>query len=427
MPAFSTAVFAARLLVLALLMGAALPAAETSVRRFTLGGPARDGFTSVAPTDVYRADPGFGYEAGQAPAANSAASLFSVNVPSGNHRVTVVLGGDRAAETTVKAESRRLMLERVATQAGEHATRTFIVNTRNAALRPPDANAPGGSTVILNDREAGSYTWDDRLTLEFTGETAAVQSVVIEPVDVPVLYLVGDSTVTDQRFEPGASWGQMITRFLRPEVAVANHAESGETLKSFLTGLRLAKVLETLKAGDWLFIEFGHNDQKKQWPQTYADADTTYRSYLRTYIAEARLRGANPVLITSVQRRDFDAQGRIRNTHGSYPDAVRAVAREENVPLIDLERASIALYEALGPSRAPLAFSNGGRDATHHNSYGAYELAKAVAQAFKQSGLPLAQFVSDDFSGYDPSAPADPSAFALPASPQRTELAPRGF
>lgn len=402
-------------------------AATAFPQRYQLAGPAEPGFTAVSPGDDYQRERGYGYEAGFAPTSERAASLFSILVPEGNHRVTVVLGGPRAAVTTVKAESRRLLLESIVTAPGERVTRTFIVNVRTSALRPPDANAPGGTRVILNDRESGSFTWDERLTLEFSGDSAAVQQVSVEPAEVPVIYLVGDSTVTDQRFEPGASWGQMIPRFLRPEVAVANHAESGETLKSFLTGLRLAKVLETLKPGDWLFIQFGHNDQKAQWPQTYAEAATTYRSYLRAYIAEARLRGAHPVLVTSVQRRDFDAQGRIRNTHGAYPEAVRAVGREEGVPVIDLERASIALYEALGPGRAPLAFSNGGRDATHHNSYGAYELAKSFAQALRDAGLPLASFLTADFSGYVPTQPADPAAFTLPPSPQRSDLAPRGF
>ena len=404
----------------------AAPAAADPLR-FQFSGVAAAGFTTVTRDDAYDTQRGYGYEPGFTPTADRAGSLFSVAVAEGNHRVTVVLGGAQSAVTTVKAESRRLMLEQVATAAGERITHSFIVNVRTPALRPPDLNAPGGNRVVLNDRESGSYTWDDRLTLEFAGERAAVERVIIEPVDVPVIYLVGDSTVTDQRFEPGASWGQMIPRFFRPELAVANHAESGETLKSFLTGLRLAKVLETLKRDDWLFIQFGHNDQKAQWPQTFADAATTYRSYLRTYIAEARLRGAHPVLVTSVQRRNFDPEGRIRNTHGAYPDAVRAVAREEGVPVIDLERASIALYEALGPSQAPLAFSDGGRDATHHNSYGAYELAKGFAQALRDAGLPLAAALSDDFTGYRPAQPADPAAFSLPASPQRSDLAPRGF
>ncbi|MBW7896625.1 MAG: rhamnogalacturonan acetylesterase, partial [Opitutaceae bacterium] len=146
----------------------------------------------------------------------------------------------------------------------------------------------------------------------------------------------------------------------------------------------------------------------------------------RTYIAEVRLRGATPVLVTSVQRRTFDAQGKITNSHGDYPQAVRAVAAEQNVALIDLHRMSTALYEALGPERAPLAFAADGKDATHHNNYGAYELAQCVAQGIRDAGLPLAEALADDFTGFDPAQPDDPAAFALPASPHHSGLRPRG-
>src|SRR5690606_27523238 len=122
--------------------------------------------------------------------------------------------------------------------------------------------------------------WDEKLTLEFNGSSPQVRSITLEKVDVSTIYLVGDSTVTDQAYEPAASWGQMFPRFFEGDIAIANHAESGETLKSFITSFRFAKVLETIKAGDYLFVQFGHNDQKQQWPQTYVAADTTYQDYL---------------------------------------------------------------------------------------------------------------------------------------------------
>lgn len=413
-----------RLFLFALLAGTV---GNVSAQRFSFEPVAPADFVAVTADLVWSAERGFGYEPDAGPGTGGPV-LFSIRLAEGSYRVTVLLGGEAASETTVKTESRRLMLERIPVAAGAVVERSFLVNVRTPALKPPEPNAPGGTTVVLNDRETGSFTWDDRLTLEFIGDRAAVRSVVVEPAPTaPTIYLVGDSTVTDQRFEPGASWGQMLPRFLRSDIVVANHAESGETLKSFLTGLRFAKVLETLKSGDWLLIQFAHNDQKKQWPQTYADAATTYRSYLRTYIAEARLRGANPVLVTSVQRRNFTADGKIRDTLEEYPEAVRAVAAETGTPVIDLERASIALYEVLGPELAPLAFSNGGRDATHHNNYGAYVLAHAVAQAFREQDLPLAQHLTEDFAPLDPRQPPDPRAFTLPASRQRSDVTPRGF
>ncbi|HEY8994508.1 MAG TPA: rhamnogalacturonan acetylesterase [Lacunisphaera sp.] len=397
-------------------ISALVSAAEPASRTFDL-----------ATETTFTSERGHGFDLGTAPNAKGKPFFFSVSVPEGNHRVAVTFGGTAAASAnTVKAESRRLMIENLRTAPGETVTRSFIVNVRNSTVPPPEKNAPGGSAVVLNEREQGSLTWDDKLTLEFNGSAPAVRSISVEPVNVPTVYLLGDSTVTDQRFEDGASWGQMLTRFLRPEIAVANHAESGETMKSFITGLRLAKVLAQLKAGDWVFVQFGHNDQKKQWPQTYVEAGTTYQAYLKTFIAEVRLRGASPVLVTSPQRRNFGPDGKIRNTHGDYPAAVRTVAAAENVPLIDLEAASRAFYEALGPDRAPVAFSDGGKDITHHNNYGAYELAKIVVQGIRNAHLPLEAFVVEDFTGFDPAKPDNPATFNIPASPLKSSEKPRG-
>jgi len=383
--------------------------------------------TTLTAADVFTPERGYGFDLGTAPEASGKPFYFSAAVPEGNWRVTVTFGDPTvASDNTVKAESRRLMVERVTTAPGEFVTCTFIVNVRNRTLPPPVKNAPGGSSVLTNEREEGSFTWDDKLTLEFNGTAPKVRALGFEPADVPTIYLAGDSTVTDQRWEDGASWGQMLTRFFKPDIAVANHAESGETLKSFVTGLRLAKVLSHLRAGDWLFIQFGHNDQKQQWPQTYVAAHTTYKAWLRTYIAEARERGATPVLVTSTQRRNFDAQGRIINTHGDYPQAVREVAAEEKVALVDLEAMSRSLYEALGPEHSPRLFANGGKDATHHNNLGAYLLARCVVQSLRNAGDPLTRHLVADLPPLDPAHPGNPDDFRLPVSPLRSTVTPRG-
>ncbi len=382
--------------------------------------------TKINSANPFTPERGYGFDLSTAPGSDNKPFFFSVTLPEGNYRVNVTFGDKTtASDNTVKAESRQLMLERVETKAGEFATRDFMVNVRNPHVPPPEKNAPGGSAVQLNDREKDLLRWDDKLTLEFNGSAPRVAGVEIERVDVPTVFLTGDSTVTDQGYEPGASWGQMLPRFLHG-VAVANHAESGETMKSFISGLRLAKVVSQIKAGDYWFIQFGHNDEKKNWPQTYVEARSTYKAYLRVFIAEAQLRGAIPVLVTSMQRRNFDPAGKIRNTHGDYPEAVREVAAEQKVALIDLERMSVAFYEALGPEKSPLAFSAGGRDITHHDNYGAYELAKCVVQGIREANLPLAKTISSDFSSFDPAHPDSPESFALPASPQHSNVAPRG-
>lgn len=377
-----------RLLIGMLLFG--MVASADPLWRFSFApGEVTPGLISVAPDAVFSRDRGYGFEP-------NSARLFSAVLPEGDYLVTVVLGGD----TTVRAESRRLMLS--PTMPG--ATQRFVVNVHSRTLPAPPLNAPGGSEVRLYPREMGMYDWDDKLTLEFGG--SAPKSLQIEAVSVLRVFLLGDSTVTDQPEPPYASWGQMLPVFFGPTIAVANYAERGETLKSFLAELRLDKVLSQMRPGDWAFIQFGHNDEKSQWPQTYAAAETTYRAYLRAYIAEIRRLGAHPVLVTPVERRNFDTAGHIVPSHGAYPDAVRAIAAEEGVPLIDLNAMSIAFYEALGSQRTPLAFAPG--DMTHHNAYGAYELARAVTQAIKDDLPALSAHLKPGLAPFDPHRPDRP-------------------
>jgi lysophospholipase L1-like esterase len=380
------------------------------------------GHLRVARDAAYDAATGHGFE----PSPAGGPFLFSIAVPEGDYRVTLELGGKAASDTTVKAESRRLMAERVVTKPGKTMTVELVVNVRAPVLTAPPRNAPGGVRVLLNPHEEGAYDWDDKLTLEFCGPAPAVRRLRVEPVTVPVVYLAGDSTVTDQRFEPAASWGQMLPRFFRPDVSIANHAESGETLKSFLFEHRLDKLLSRIKPGDWLLIQFGHNDQKANWPQTYVEAATTYRDYLKAYIGEARRRGAMPVLVTSMHRRKFDAAGKIVNTLGDYPDAVRAVGQETGVPVIDLQTMSAAFYEALGTDHAWKAFNDGGKDATHHNNYGAYVLARCVAAGIGARVPDLAAHLRDDLPPFDPDRPPSPDTFVLAASAVHSTEAPRG-
>lgn len=411
----------------------AAPSPAPTAHQFSFGtAPAAPGFTAVSIAEPFTTDRGHGFEPASSvtftPTAVTSEKpfLFSVALPEGNYRVTVTTPAD-PAPLTIKSESRRLMVE--ASRAARHE---FIVNTRNAKVAPPPLNAPGNDHVELNNRENSPtsglvYHWDDKLTLEFTGPHPSLSTLTIAPApDVPTLFVAGDSTVTDQPREPGASWGQMLPRWFKPAIAVANHAESGETMKSFITELRLDKILSVLKRGDFLLLQFGHNDSKANWPQTYAEAGTTYNAYLKVFIAEARRRGATPILVSPVQRRQFGPDGKIRNSHGDYPAAVAQVAKEENVPFIDLAAISATFYETLGPEKSPLAFSAGGRDVTHHNNYGAYELAKAVVAGLRTQVPALAPLITADFPGFDPTHPDDPATFALAASPGRTTQAPRG-
>jgi lysophospholipase L1-like esterase len=394
---------------------AAMLMATSPVLGFDLEPPKRATGRIVVTADKPYETGGFGYE----PVRRGKEFLFSAAVPEGNYRVTVRVGG----HVTIKAESRRLMLRDITTKPGQYVTASFVVNVRNAQLAPPPANAPGGSQVKLKSREAGSYTWDDKLTLEFLGDPR-VASIDIEPVTAPTVFLAGDSTVTDQRSEPAASWGQMLTALFEPNVAIANHAESGETLKSFVTELRFDKLLSQIKAGDWLLIQFGHNDQKAQWPQTYADPNLTYPAWLRTYVAEARRRGAHPVFVTSPERRNYDG-GKVRRTLAEYAAAARKVAHEEKVPVLDLQERTVTLYEALGEAKAATLFNDGGADRTHHNNSGAWFLARAVAAEIASQVPDLAVHLKPAARRFDAARP-DLGEGAIAPSLAESDIRPAG-
>jgi lysophospholipase L1-like esterase len=269
--------------------------------------------------------------------------------------------------------------------------------------------------VHLKPREQTNewWAWDEKLTIEFNGQNPSLRSLQIEPVKVPTIYLLGDSTVCDQSAEPWNSWGQMFTGFLKPEIAVANHAESGETIGNSLRAQRFEKVFSLMKKDDYLFIQFGHNDMKERTE----GALETYKSNMNKVVERTRSLGGTPVLVTSMERKG----GVEAPTLKGYPDAVREAAKEENCALIDLNTMSLVFYKALGAD-LDKAF----QDPTHHNNYGSYELAKCVVEGIRQSKLPLAKFIVNDFKGFDPAHPDSPEKFEMAVSPKSSAAKPLG-
>lgn len=350
--------------------------------------------------------------------------------PEGAYELTIEFGADDAdSVTTVKAESRRLLALAVAVPRGRRETRRYLVDVR----RPEFA----GGRVAINVREKGSATWDDALSLEFLGSTARARLVSVRPADPAVkrVFLAGDSTVCDQAFEPYAGWGQALPLFFGPEAVVANHAESGRTLRSFRGEGRLDKILSQLRAGDFVLIQFGHNDQKEKGPGV--GAFTTYAERLREQVAAVRAKGGKPVLVTSVARRRFDADGRVTESLGDFPEAVRRVAKELGVPLIDLNARSKALYGALGVEPSKLALlhfpantfpgqTTPLRDDTHFSAYGAYEMARCVVEEIRTRVPELASLLAPSAGGFDPAHPDDPSKVVIPASPLAVGEKPEG-
>lgn len=373
-------------------------------------------------TPRYSEETGYGYDLVAPPAKDSKSPFFfSVRVPDGNYKVTVRLGSRKQAGiTTVRAESRRLFIESVPTKKKEFIERTFIVNKRNTHI-------DGNEYVRIKPREKRKLNWDDKLTLEFNGSVPVCESITIEPADTTVttVFLCGNSTVVDQDNEPWASWGQMIPYFFDTNVCIANYAESGESANTFITAGRLKKALSQMKKGDYLFMEFGHNDQKQKGPGK--GAYYSFMTSLKTFIDEARLRGAHPVLVTPTQRRSFGPDGHIRDTHEDYPEAMRWLAEKENVPLIDLNEMTRTLYEAMGVEPSKRAFvhypagSYPGQtqdfaDNTHFNPYGAYEIARCIVEGLKTQVPDLARHLKP-FPTFDPAHPDNPDNFHWDDSP----------
>jgi lysophospholipase L1-like esterase len=381
------------------------------ILKFDFSGAAgRPGYTRVSPSSAYQDELGYGYEPGAevAPGDNGKTTTserpftFSARVPEGNYTVKVTFGDSSVATTTtIKTESGRLMLERVNVEAGEIAERIFTTNVRTPKLAKLPMNATGREEVSLDQFDRGNTRdWDDKLNIEIVSPHAALRTIEISAApSAPTVFLAGDSTVTDRDGGEDVSWGQLLPRFLESGVAVSNQAQSGETLKSFANALRLDKILSQMKKGDYLFIQFGHNDSKESWPQTYVEPETTYKAYLKAYIAEAKLRGATPVLVTPMDRADRTT-GAPAHGHGGYPEAMREVAEEDHVPLIDLYKMSILLYLSAGVD-VPKILADG----THSTAYGGYEFAKCIVMGIRQNQLPLAGYVDTEFKVFDPTHP----------------------
>lgn len=397
----------------------------SSAQTYSFDGRDKDAI-QVKPTDVFTMEKGYGYDfqeviAEARKSQNETFHLsdgifyFSVAVPDGNYKVTVTIGSKKSkGNTTVRAESRRLFVQNVETKKSEFKTCSFIVNKRNTTILLPDGKT---DRVRIKKREESKMNWDDKLTIEVNGDAPAVSSIQIEPAnDVPTLWLCGNSTVVDQDYEPWASWGQMITRWFTDEVAVANYAESGETATSFIAAGRLKKIVSLMKEGDYIFMEFGHNDQKEKRPGSGAFYNYVYA--LKQFVDEARAKGVTPVFVTPTQRRSFDKNGEIQETHANYPEAMRWVAKDLGVPLIELHEMTRTFFETLGveeskralvhyPAKTYPGQQTAFEDNTHFNPYGAYEISKMMVEGMKSLSLPIVKYLQSDYHSFSPSNPDD--------------------
>jgi lysophospholipase L1-like esterase len=426
-----------KLLFLFFLIPLTLFAQKNASSKFSFGTKEVPGYIKVDPSVKYSEELGYGFDFGTVPLAidrggkkpltsgfvtSDKPFFFSVLLPEGNYNIKVLTGDlKEASVTTVRAESRRLIFEKVKTAPGKFATLNSSIN-----IRVPEI-AGTGEKVIKKPRELYKLDWDNKLTLEFNDIRPCICALEITKIeDVVTIYLAGNSTVVDQDDDPWASWGQMLPRFLKRGIVVANHAESGLSLGSFLSGNRLKKILSTMKKGDYLFIEFGHNDMKEKG----AD-DGAYRSYterMRLFVSETRKKGGIPVIVSPANRRTFGADGKIENSLGDYPAAARNVAQDLNVPFIDLHAMTKTLYESLGPENSKKAFviypansfpgePNALNDNTHFNSYGAYQLAKCIIEGIRSNNLGIEKYLINGLPSFDPAKPDPFEDFSLPLSP----------
>lgn len=437
--------------LLALTITANVSFAQAAALKFDFGsGRAAPGYIQVTPETKFSYQAGYGFDLGSivesVDRGGSALTgdfitskkpfYFSIKVPDGNYDVKLLLGDAKGrSATTVRTECRRLMLENIRTSKGKIVTQTFTVHVKDSLIR----NGVSGITgkVRLKSREINYLHWDNLLTIEFNDSLPKVCAVEITPNKrATTIFLAGNSTVVDQDREPWAAWGQVFPRFLiSSKVVVANYAESGETLRAFKGERRLEKIWSLAKPGDYLFIEFAHNDQKAGG--NHLDPFTTYRKTLKEWIAEAVKRKVIPVLVTSMHRRNFDSAGHIINTLLEYPEAMRQTAAEENVALIDLNAMSKTLYEAWGPQASLKAFVHypansfpnqpeALKDNTHFSPYGAYELAKCIISSIRKQTPALAEYIRKDVPAYDPARPLSVENFYWPQSSFISSVKPDG-
>lgn len=272
----------------------------------------------------------------------------------------------------------------------------------------------------------------------------ANDTAAAEPAAAPTIYLIGDSTMADKKnpLYPERGWGQLFRELVRPPARLENHAQNGRSTKSFIDENRWDAVAAALRPGDWVVIQFGHNDEKIDKPKVGTAPRGAYRDNLLRFVNETRARGAFPVLATSVARRRWDEAGaKLVPTHGEYPAVVRELAAAEKVPLLDMEPRTTALEESYGvegSKRLHLWFAAGDRasitkdlkDDTHFSALGARRVADLAAAEIKRLGLPLAEWIAtpDAVVAADGSGDFTSLNEAIAKAPMRTGAAdPRWF
>lgn len=300
---------------------------------------------------------------------------FRVKVPhNGNYNVKLIMGDKKeATNVTVFSERRRCVLRNASAKAGEFIEYNFTANVCDIV--------PRGKKEVYHD---------DGLDITIIGDKARINAMVVEEaISAPTIYIAGDSTVTDQSaqypYNPGKSycgWAQVFPMFFKEGISVSNHAHSGLSNKSFKNEGHWAVVEKHIKPNDIFFIQFGHNDQKDKTLDAYGG----YAEFIRWYIDEVRKKGAFPIVVTPVSRTIWNGpDGAFNDLLKDYAKACIQVAEEKQVPLVDLHGKSVEFVLKYGANDSTKFFYP--KDWTHHNDFGAFEMAKLVVQAIRELNI----------------------------------------
>lgn len=352
----------------------------------------KEGFTNITAKDVYDKKNGFGWLGGVC-ADERGAYQSKDGVPiefksytgkNGTYNVKVtVTAVEENAKVSVLSQSRRFMCIDTPVAFGNEYSLKYSVCVCDVHMHGCDRQV-----------------WDSVNTM-IMGNGIRLCSIEIEEKDMPVMYIAGDSTVTDQPaqypYNPSSTfcgWGQMIGAFLKPGIAVSNHAQSGSTTEEFKS-CNWNVIKERIKPGDMLFMEFGHNDQKIDT----LDAFGGYRRNLIYYINEAKARGAYPVICSSINRIIFNPDGTLADLLGDYGRACEETAKEFGVPFVNMLGRTTEYFEAAGCVKAWDYFWGDGenRDYTHTNDTGGRLIAKMAANEIMQKNIiPAAAFIKEE-------------------------------
>lgn len=304
---------------------------------------------------------------------------INLNVPNGNYEITVNIKAHSDTVFTLYSQNRYFILRDVHIKEDEEFSHTFIVNVCDYNFYDaPFCHVPGVKIQIVTD-----------------GDITATATATA--VSTPTLYICGDSTVTNQPaqypYSPTSTycgWGQAFTQLVRGKLAVSNHAQSGSCTTQFMES-NLTAFIDKINPGDFMVIEFGHNDQKIE----ELDAEGGYSRNLRTLVETAREKGAEPIICSPINRIIFEGNGRLMNLLGAYRDAAKKTAELMGVTFIDLWKRTTDYFETAGPVKSWQFFRCLGdeRDYTHTNDIGGTMIAKFFAQEMISQDGPLAQYI----------------------------------